>query len=83
MKFAFLVITIFFYCFNHTIIKAEEKIDSAKNKIQNIAKKKLTTEEKTEIKKIHIVKSGDTISNISKLYYINKDLIIKLNNLQY
>jgi len=30
-------------------------------------------EEKTEIKKIHIVKSGDTISSISKFYSINKD----------
>lgn len=37
---------------------------------------------KTEIKKIHIVKNGDTISSISKFYSINKDLIIKLNNLK-
>ena len=42
----------------------------------------IKSEEKTEIKKIHIVKSGDTISSISKLYSINKDLIIKLNNLK-
>ena len=35
-----------------------------------------------KIKKIHIVKSGDTISSISNLYSINKDLIIKLNNLK-
>ena len=37
---------------------------------------------KNEIKKIHIVKSGDTLSSISKYYSINKDLIIKLNNLK-
>ncbi len=82
MKFAFLVIAIFINFFNHSLIKSEEKIFSAKDKIENIAKKESITEEKTEIKKIHIVKSGDTISSISKFYSINKDLIIKLNNLK-
>ena len=81
MKFAFLVIAIFINFFNHSLIKSEE-IFSAKNKIENIAKKESITEEKTEIKKIHIVKSGDTISSISKYYSINKDLIIKFNNLK-
>ena len=82
MKFAFLVIAIFINFLNHSLIKSEEKIFSAKNKIENIARKESITEEKTEIKKIHIVKSGDTISSISKFYSINKDLIIKLNNLK-
>ena len=82
MKFAFLVIAIFINFFNHSLIKSEEKIFSAKNKIENIARKEPITEEKTEIKKIHIVKSGDTVSSISKFYSINKDLIIKLNNLK-
>ena len=82
MKFAFLVIAIFINFFNHSLIKSEEKVFSAKNKIENIARKDSITEEKTEIKKIHIVKSGETISSISKLYSINKDLIIKLNNLK-
>jgi len=82
MKFAFLVIAILINFFNHSLIKSEEKIFSSKNKIQNIARKESITEEKTEIKKIHIVKSGDTISSISKFYSINKDLIIKLNNLK-
>ena len=82
MKFAFLVIAIFINFFNQTLIKSEEKIFSAKNKIENIAKKESINEEKTEIKKIHIVKSGDTVSSISKFYSINKDLIIKLNNLK-
>ena len=66
MKFAFLVIAIFMNFFNYSLIKSEEKIFSANNKIENI----------------HIVKSGETISSISKLYSINKDLIIKLNNLK-
>ena len=81
MKFAFLIIAIFINFFNHALIKSEE-IFSAKNKIENFAKKESINEEKTEIKKIHIVKSGDTISSISKFYSINKDLIIKLNKLK-
>ncbi|MCQ9202526.1 MAG: LysM peptidoglycan-binding domain-containing protein [Prochlorococcus marinus XMU1425] len=81
MKFAFLVIAIFINFFNHSLIKSEE-IFSAKNKIENFAKKESINEEKTEIKKIHIVKSGDTLSRIAKLYSINKDLIIKLNKLK-
>ena len=82
MKFAFLVIAIFINFFNQSLIKSEEKIFSEKNKIENIARKESITEKKTEIKKIHIVKSGDTLSSISKLYSINKDFIIKLNNLK-
>ena len=81
MKFAFLVIAIFINFFNHSLIKSEEKIYSAKNKIEKIARKETISKEKTEIKKFHIVKSGDTISSISKSYSINKDLIIKLNKL--
>ncbi len=82
MKFVFLVIAIFINFFNHSLIKSEEKIFSEKNKIENITRKESINEEKTEIKKIHIVKSGDTISSISKFYSINKELIIKLNNLK-
>jgi len=81
MKLAFLVIAIFINFLNHSLIKSEE-IFSAKNKIENFAKNESINEEKTEIKKIHIVKSGDTISSISKFCSINKDLIIKLNNLK-
>ena len=82
MKSVFIVIAISINFFNHSLIKSEEKIDSAINKIENIARKESINKEKTEIKKIHIVKSGDTISSISKFYSINKDLIIKLNNLK-
>ena len=82
MKFAFLVIAIFINFFNLSLIKSDEKIFSTKNKIENIAIKESITEEKIQIKKIHIVKSGDTLSSISKFYSISKDLIIKLNNLK-
>ena len=82
MKLVFLVITILLNLFNQSSIKSEEKIDLGTNKIENIAKKESINEDKTENKKIHIVKSGETLSSISKLYSINKDLIIKLNNLK-
>ena len=82
MKLVFLVIAILINFFNHSLIKSEEKIDSATNKIEITAKKTLINEDKTEKRKIHIVKIGDTISSISKLYLTNKDLIIKLNNLK-
>ena len=82
MKFVILIFAIFINFFNQSFVKSEEKIFSAENEIENIARKELITEEKTETKKIHIVKSGDTISSISKFYSINKDLIIKLNNLR-
>jgi len=82
MKLGFLIIAIFINLFNHSLIKSEENIFSAQNKIMNIASKESTTEKKTETKKIHIVKSGETISSISTFYSINKDLIIKLNNLK-
>ena len=82
MKLVFLVITILVNLFNHLSIKSEEKIDLETNKIENIAKKESINEDKTESKKIHIVKTGETLTSISKLYSINKDLIIKLNNLK-
>ena len=82
MKLVFLVIAILINFFNHSLIKSEEKIDSGKNKIENIVIKKTINENKNKVKKIHIVKTGDTISNISKTYSISKDLIIKLNKLK-
>ena len=82
MKLVFIVLAILVNFFNQSLIKSEEKIDSANNTIENIAKKESISEDKTEIRKIHIVKIGDTISSISKFYSINKDLIIKLNNLK-
>ena len=82
MKLVFLVIAILINFFNHSLIKSAEKIDSGNNKIENIAKKEPINENKTKGVKIHIVKTGDTISSISKTYSINKDLIIKLNKLK-
>ena len=81
MKFVFIVIVIFINFFNHSLIKSEEKISSEKTKIENITNKEpINKNNKGE--KIHIVKTGDTISSISKTYSISKDLIIKLNKLK-
>ena len=82
MKLVFLLIPILINFFNHLLIKSEERIESPKNIMENIAKKESITEDKNDIRKIHIVKIGDTISSIAKFYSINKDLIIKLNNLK-
>ena len=82
MKLIFLVIPILINIFNYTPIKAEERVNPKNNKIENIDKKESITEVKSEIRKIHIVKIGDTVSSISKFYSINKNSIIKLNNLK-
>ena len=82
MKLVFLVIAILINFFNYSLIKSEEIIDSETTNIKSTTQKNLITEDKTEKRKIHIVKIGDTISSITKLYSINKDLIIKLNNLK-
>ena len=82
MKLLFLVIAILINIFSYSNIYSEEKVDSGNKKIENIDKKESTTEDIAEIRKIHIVRSGDTISSISKIYSINKDSIIKLNNLE-
>ena len=82
MKLLFLFIAILVNFFNYSLIKSEEKIDSAINTIENNDKKKSITDYKNNIRKIHIVKIGDTILSISKLYSIKKDLIIELNNLK-
>ena len=74
MNLVFLVIAVLMNFFNYSLVKAEENIE-------NIAKKESITENKDEIRKIHIVKIGDTISSISELYSIDKNLIINLNEL--
>ena len=81
MKLVFLVIAILINFFNPSLIKSEEKINLEKTKIENIANKE-PINENNKGEKIHIVKTGDTISSISKKYSISKDLIIQLNKLK-
>jgi len=82
MKLLFLVIAILINFFDHSLIRSQEKIDTSNNRVETIANKESVTDDKNEVRDIHIVKIGDTLSSISKLYSINKDLIIKLNNLK-
>ena len=82
MKLVFLVIAILINFSNHSLIKSKEKINLGNNKIENISKKESINKDKTEIRKIHIVKTGDTLTKIAKFYSVNKSLIIQLNNLK-
>ena len=72
MKLVFLVIAILINFFNHSLIKSEEKISAEKTKIENIAKKE-PIKKNNKGEKIHIVKTGDTISSIAKTYSIKKE----------
>ena len=82
MKLVFFVIVILINFFNQSLIKSAEEIDSGNNKIENNAKKESVNEDKTKIRKIHIVRIGDTVTSIAKSYSVNKSLIIQLNNLK-
>ena len=82
MKLTFILFAFFFNFFNPIFVKTEEVIDSSNNQIENKFEVELSTNGKSDSKKIHIVKVGDTITSISKLYSIKKDLIIKLNDLK-
>ena len=82
MRLTFILFAFFFNFFNPIIIKAEEIIDSSNNQIENTFGVGSPFKADSEFKKIHIVKEGDTITSISKLYSIKKDLIINLNDLK-
>lgn len=82
MKLTFILFAFIINFFNTNFIKAEEIIDSSNNQIENTKKVESSNKEKSDFKKIHIVQVGDTITSISNFYSINKDFIIKLNNLK-
>ena len=82
MKLTFILFSFFLNFFNPFFTKAEEIIVSSNNKIENTVNDKSYINDESEVKTIHIVKLGDTITSISKLYSIEKKLIIKLNNLK-
>ena len=82
MKLTFVLFAFIINIFNINFIKAEEKIDSSNNQIENTIKVKSANNKKSDFKKIHIVQVGDTITSISNFYSIKKDFLIKLNNLK-
>ena len=82
MKLTFILFSFIINFFNPNFIKSEEIIDSSSNQIENTKKIEATNNETSDLKKIHIVQEGDTLTSISNLYSIKKDFIIKLNNLK-
>ena len=81
MKFTFILFAFFLNFFSTYFVKAEGIIDSSNKQIENTSNKKNFSNDDSELKKIHIVKVGDTLTSISKLYSIEKETIIKLNDL--
>ena len=81
MKLTLIFITIIINFFNPLLINSQEKNDPAKSKSENTSKEKLLNK-KSKINAIHIVNVGDTMLSISKLYSVDKNLIIKINNLK-
>ena len=81
MKFSFILIAIFINFSHPLLIKSEEKIEPNINKIENNLET-TSKNKKSIIDKIYIVKVGDTISSISKTYSLDKNFIIKLNDLK-
>ena len=82
MKLTFILFAFFFDFFCPLFIKTEEIINSSNNQIENKLERDSSIDDVKDVKKIHIVKVGDTITSISKFYSIEKDLIIKLNDLK-
>ena len=82
MKLTFILFAFIINFFNSNFIKGEEIINSSKNQIENTTNVDTTNNKISDLKKIHIVQVGDTITSISNLYSIKKDFIIKLNNLK-
>ena len=76
MKLTTILFAFIINIFNPYFINAEELVDSLNNQIES------TLKDESVSKQIHIVKVGDTITSISKFYSIEKEFIIKLNNLK-
>ncbi len=82
MKLTFFLFAFIINFFNPHFSEAAEIIVSPKKQIKKTTKEESAKNEISGLKKIHIVKVGDTITSISDFYSIKKDFIIKLNNLE-
>ena len=71
MKLFFILFAFIINFFNPYFIKAEEIIVSSNNQIENTKKVESINKETSDLKKIHIVKEGDTITSISNFYSIS------------
>ena len=82
MKLTFILFTFILNFFNPYFIQAEEIINSSNNQLENTSKREVSNTKESNFKNIHIVQIGETITSISNLYSIERDLIIKLNDLK-
>ncbi len=82
MKLTFILFAFVFNFFNPYYLKAEEIVDTLNNQRENKFKGETSIKDESDLKKIHIVKVGDTLTSIAKFYSIKKELIIKLNDLK-
>ena len=82
MRLKLILLAFIINSFYPNFIKAEKIIDSSNNKIEKTSKLESANPKISNLKKIHIVQVGDTITSISNFYSIKKDFIIKLNNLK-
>ena len=65
MKLTFILFAFFFNFFNPLFINGQEVNDSSNKQIKNSFDGKPYVNQKSEVKKIHIVKKGDTMTSIS------------------
>ena len=82
MKLTFILITLFINFLNPLLIRSEEKVDYTTKKIEPKIEKESFIKNNSKFNGIHIVQVGETVSSISKLYSVDKNLIIKLNDLK-
>ena len=82
MRLKLILLAFIINSFYPNFIKAEKIIDSSNNKIEKTSKLESANPKISNLKKIHSVQVGDTITSISNFYSIKKDFIIKLNNLK-
>ena len=82
MKFTFILLAFIFNFFNPNFIKAEEVIDLTNNQKENTFEGKSFINEESDVKKIHIVQAGDTITSISNLNQIKNPYKLSIFDLK-
>ncbi len=82
MKFTLILISLLINFFCLSFVKSEEIVTSERTETENFSEEGPLNKKQSKIRKIHIVKLGDTLSSISKSYSIEKKIIIKLNDIK-
>ena len=82
MKLTIVLLAYFINFIPSLSLNAEVINNILKEETEKIRKQESVIFQESKINQIHIVKEGDTLSSISKIYSIDKALIIELNNLK-